>query len=99
VEKVVYQWFTLFVFTLSPWKGTSPLANSSESVYFYLTPSPEFIPIPVVMEGQIIDHNLKYLKKDRKWLEGQLFSYSLSMNELAKSKYLISNNLITKCKP
>ncbi|MDM5197627.1 DUF421 domain-containing protein [Fictibacillus enclensis] len=28
----------------------------------------EFIPIPVIMDGQIIDHNLKYLKLDREWL-------------------------------
>lgn len=28
----------------------------------------EFIPIPVIMDGQIIDHNLKYLKLDRDWL-------------------------------
>ncbi|MCD7035268.1 DUF421 domain-containing protein [Metabacillus sp. GX 13764] len=28
----------------------------------------EYIPIPVIMDGQILDHNLKYLKKDREWL-------------------------------
>ncbi|MDM5335907.1 DUF421 domain-containing protein [Fictibacillus enclensis] len=28
----------------------------------------EFIPIPVIMDGQIIDHNLKYLQVDREWL-------------------------------
>lgn len=28
----------------------------------------EFIPIPVIMDGQILDHNLKYLQLDRAWL-------------------------------
>lgn len=37
-----------------------------------LTPKPAFIPIPVIMNGQILDHNLKYLQKDRKWLGEQL---------------------------
>lgn len=46
------------------------------------SPSPSFIPIPVILDGQVIDHNLKYLKKDREWLESQLNSYSLSMEQL-----------------
>jgi uncharacterized membrane protein YcaP (DUF421 family) len=44
--------------------------------------SPAFIPIPVILDKQIIDHNLKYLKKDREWLEQQLKSHSLSMNQI-----------------
>ncbi|MDN4527012.1 DUF421 domain-containing protein [Fictibacillus fluitans] len=32
----------------------------------------EFIPIPVIMDGQVIDHNLKYLKLDREWLLKQV---------------------------
>ncbi|MFY4774161.1 DUF421 domain-containing protein [Metabacillus sp. RGM 3146] len=32
----------------------------------------EYIPIPVVMDGQILDHNLKYLKLDRQWLMKKL---------------------------
>lgn len=32
----------------------------------------EFIPIPLIMDGQIIDHNLKYLQLDRGWLMNEL---------------------------
>jgi uncharacterized membrane protein YcaP (DUF421 family) len=46
-----------------------------------MQPSPTFIPIPVVMDGQIVDHNLKFLQKDRNWLELQLKSHNLSMAE------------------
>lgn len=56
-----------------------------------MTPSPEIIPIPVIMEAQIIDHNLNYLKKDREWLENQLNSYSMSINELDKITLAVVN--------
>ncbi|MEH7179530.1 DUF421 domain-containing protein [Neobacillus vireti] len=32
----------------------------------------EFIPIPLIMDGQIIYHNLKYLQLDRGWLMNEL---------------------------
>lgn len=32
----------------------------------------EFIPIPVVMDGQILDHNLKYLNLNREWLNKKI---------------------------
>jgi uncharacterized membrane protein YcaP (DUF421 family) len=41
----------------------------------------EFIPIPLIMDGQIIDHNLKYLQLDRGWL----------MNELENKGELVEN--------
>ncbi|MFC4617686.1 DUF421 domain-containing protein [Camelliibacillus cellulosilyticus] len=37
-----------------------------------LVPSPTFIPIPVIIEGEIIYHNIKYLGKDMDWLIRQL---------------------------
>jgi uncharacterized membrane protein YcaP (DUF421 family) len=47
-----------------------------------LTPSPTFIPIPVIMNGQIIDHNIKYLDKDRDWLEQQLSAQGHSIDNI-----------------
>lgn len=37
--------------------------------------SQTFIPIPIIMNGEILDHNLKFLDKDRKWLDKQLSKY------------------------
>ncbi|MCI4135716.1 DUF421 domain-containing protein [Bacillus vallismortis] len=31
-----------------------------------------FIPIPLILDGEILDHNLKYLQKNRSWLFDQL---------------------------
>jgi uncharacterized membrane protein YcaP (DUF421 family) len=47
-----------------------------------MTPSPTFIPIPVIMNGQIIDHNLKYLDKDRDWLEQQLIAQGHAIDNI-----------------
>lgn len=45
---------------------------------------PTFIPIPIIMNGEILDHNLKFLNKDRKWLEKQLKNeHSKNMNQLS----------------
>lgn len=40
-----------------------------------IQPKPNFIPIPLIIDGEVIDHNLIYLKKDEQWLEAQLMSY------------------------
>ncbi|MDC3413198.1 DUF421 domain-containing protein [Terrihalobacillus insolitus] len=48
-----------------------------------LTPSPTFIPIPIIMNGQIINHNMNYLDKDEAWLEGQLQSQSMSLDNIS----------------
>lgn len=36
---------------------------------------PAFIPIPLIIDGEVIEHNLIYLNKDKKWLEYQLLNY------------------------
>lgn len=48
-----------------------------------LHPSPTFIPIPLIMNGQIIFHNLKYLEKDENWLDMQLKAYQLTINNIS----------------
>lgn len=48
-----------------------------------LHPSPTFIPIPVIMNGEILDHNLKYLGKDRDWLDSQLNAWETNIDDIA----------------
>lgn len=47
-------------------------------------PQPSFIPIPLIMEGQVIEHNLKYTGKDREWLMKQLLPYGIQEESLNK---------------
>jgi uncharacterized membrane protein YcaP (DUF421 family) len=74
-------------FSVIPKSTHRPLQPSDLNIQ----PSPTFIPIPVVMDGQIIDHNLKYLDKDRDWLELQLKANGLSMDKIDKVTLAIVN--------
>ncbi|MEB3101419.1 DUF421 domain-containing protein [Ferviditalea candida] len=46
--------------------------------------SPTFIPIPLIIDGEIIEQNLQYLNKDKKWLYQQLLAYSIDEGNLKK---------------
>ncbi|MBM7572328.1 YetF domain-containing protein [Aquibacillus albus] len=48
-----------------------------------LQPSPTFIPIPIILNGQILYHNLNYLKKDEHWLDMQLNAYNLTIENIS----------------
>jgi uncharacterized membrane protein YcaP (DUF421 family) len=74
-------------FSVIPKSNSRPLQPSD----FNMVSSPAFIPIPVIMDGQIIDHNLKYLQKDREWLELQLNSNNLSMENVEKLTLAVVN--------
>jgi uncharacterized membrane protein YcaP (DUF421 family) len=74
-------------FSVIPKSTQRPLQPSD----FNMQPSPTFIPIPVVMDGQIIDHNLKYLQKDRGWLELQLKAHALSKDDIKKVTLAVVN--------
>jgi uncharacterized membrane protein YcaP (DUF421 family) len=74
-------------FSVIPKSNQRPLQPSDLN----LQPSPTFIPIPVVMDGQIIDHNLKYLQKDRDWLDLQLKAHSLSIKDIKKVTLAVVN--------
>jgi len=58
----------------------------------------EFIPIPLIMDGQIIYHNLKYLQIDRGWLinevenKGELVENITLATLLEDGKLFIDNN-------
>lgn len=49
----------------------------------HLHPSPTFIPIPLIMNGEILFHNLKFLEKDEEWLNGQLQAYELNIDNIS----------------
>lgn len=47
-----------------------------------LTPTPASIPVPLIIDGKIIDPNLNYLKKDKDWLFQQLKMYGIDKNNI-----------------
>ncbi|MBM7646803.1 uncharacterized membrane protein YcaP (DUF421 family) [Scopulibacillus daqui] len=49
---------------------------------FPLVTKPTFINIPIIIDGTIIDHNLKYLNLDRSWLLSQLNTYQLGQEDI-----------------
>ena len=61
---------------------------------FHMLPSPTFIPIPIIIDGELIKQNLHYVKKDMDWLTLQLQAYNLSLNFRTK-KFI--TDLITLC--
>ncbi len=49
-----------------------------------ITSPPTFIPIPLIMNGEILDHNLKFLNKDRKWLDKKLMEqFHINIEEIS----------------
>ncbi|WP_180954194.1 DUF421 domain-containing protein [Bacillus sp. M6-12] len=46
-----------------------------------------FIPIPLIMDGEIIGHNLKFLKLDREWLYIELKKVGLRVDEIMLATY------------
>jgi uncharacterized membrane protein YcaP (DUF421 family) len=49
-----------------------------------ISPSPAFVSIPLVVDGEIIGHNLKFIQKDLDWLYLQLQTNNLSKDDLEK---------------
>lgn len=48
-----------------------------------LEPIPEFIPIPLILNGQLLSSNLDYLHKDDKWLDMQLKASNYSLENIS----------------
>ena len=49
-----------------------------------LVPNPTFIPIPLIIDGEIVDHNMEFLKKDKDWLELQLKAFGFGWDNIHK---------------
>jgi len=47
-----------------------------------ITPSSEDIPVPVILDGEVLIQNLEYLSVDRSWLEGELKSHGLKAEDI-----------------
>ncbi|ETI70257.1 DUF421 domain-containing protein [Neobacillus vireti] len=64
----------------------------------------EYIPIPLIMDGQILDYNLKYLQLDRRWLlnevekAGEKVESIMLATFLENRKIFIDNNQIKEHK-
>ena len=53
----------------------------------------QYIPIPLIMDGQILDHNLKYLNLDRDWIDQQLQIKRKPLKEIILGTYTESKKL------
>lgn len=49
-----------------------------------LQPSPTFVSIPLIMDGEIVQHNLKFINKDLDWLYSQMQTKNLSKEDIYK---------------
>lgn len=74
-------------FSIIPKASARPVQTSDLDLQVQKT----FIPIPVVMDGQIIEQNLKYLNKDRVWLANQLRSNGSSIERLGEITVAVVN--------
>lgn len=67
-----------------------------------LTVKKEYLPIPLIMDGQILDPNLKYLQLDRGWLihevdkKGEKLENIILATFLENGKIFIDNNDISQ---
>ncbi|WLR53237.1 DUF421 domain-containing protein [Bacillus tianshenii] len=58
-------------------------ARSLQPSDLNLQPAPTFIPIPLIMNGEILEHNMKYLNKNHDWLQTQLQNFGLNMQQIS----------------
>jgi uncharacterized membrane protein YcaP (DUF421 family) len=47
-----------------------------------MVPAPTFIPIPLIIDGEIVEHNMNFLKKDKSWLALQLKAFGMDLDHL-----------------
>lgn len=53
----------------------------------------EYVPIPLIMEGQIIYHNLKYLQLDQEWLMNEVKKIGVKIENITLATYLLNGKL------
>ncbi|EGK12591.1 hypothetical protein HMPREF9374_1413 [Desmospora sp. 8437] len=51
---------------------------------FQMVPKPTFIPIPLIVDGEIVHHNLKFLQQDEGWLEKMLKPHNFTLNDVKR---------------
>ncbi|MEH7076481.1 DUF421 domain-containing protein [Neobacillus drentensis] len=52
-----------------------------------------YLPIPLIMDGQILEHNLKYLQVDQGWLLAEVEKQGEKVNEISLATYLENGKL------
>lgn len=53
----------------------------------------EYLPIPLIMDGQILDHNLKYLQLDRGWLINEVEKMGEKVEKITLATFLENRKL------
>ncbi|OCA91840.1 DUF421 domain-containing protein [Pseudobacillus wudalianchiensis] len=53
----------------------------------------EYLPIPLIMDGQIIYHNLKYLRLEQKWLINEVEKAGKSVEDIMLATFLENGTL------
>ncbi|WML47597.1 DUF421 domain-containing protein [Neobacillus sp. PS3-34] len=53
----------------------------------------EYVPIPLIMDGQILDHNLKYLQLDRGWLLNEVDKMGKTVEKIMLATFLENRKL------
>ena len=53
----------------------------------------EYLPIPLIMDGQILDHNLKYLQLDRDWLMNEVEKMGEKVKQITLATFLENGKL------
>ncbi|PFP30868.1 hypothetical protein COJ96_02580 [Bacillus sp. AFS073361] len=66
--------------SIIPMSDKRPLQPSDLNIQ----PSPTFISIPLIMDGDIIQHNLKFVHKSLDWLYSQMMNHQLGKEDLHK---------------
>ncbi|WP_442599816.1 DUF421 domain-containing protein [Neobacillus sp. D3-1R] len=81
-------------------EGTGSISVIPKSEYRPVQPSDiqlkvkkEYIPIPLIMDGQILDHNLKYLQLERAWLLNEVKKMGEKVEGIILATYLENGNL------
>lgn len=92
-------------------EGTGNLSVIPKSAYRPVQPNDlklnvkrEYLPIPLIMDGQIIYHNLRYLQLDQDWLMNEVEKMGETVREITlatlldNGKLFIDNNEMTNHK-
>ncbi|MEH6956153.1 DUF421 domain-containing protein [Neobacillus drentensis] len=81
-------------------EGTGSISVIPKSDYRPVQPSDlklhvkkEYLPIPLIMDGQIIHHNLKYLQLDQSWLINEIEKMGEKIENITLATYLEDGKL------
>ncbi|MEH7305106.1 DUF421 domain-containing protein, partial [Neobacillus drentensis] len=81
-------------------EGTGSISVIPKSEYRQVQPNDlnlhakkEYLPIPLIMDGQIIYHNLKYLQLDNGWLNEELEKMGEKLENITLATFLEDGKL------